>query len=128
MAELSDYKVMCFHGEPKLIQIHRGWFQNHTQDFYDTDWNKLDIFQGIPMSDEVMDRPEFLDEMLELSRILSKDIPQVRADWYWSDGHLYFGKLTFFDASGFDDFEPEEVNIHLGSIINLSYAKQSIID
>ena len=97
MDELSDYKVMCFHGEPKLIQIHRGRFQNHTQDFYDTDWNKLDIFQGIPMSDEVMDRPEFLDEMLELSRILSKDIPQVRVDWYWSDGHLYFGELTFFD-------------------------------
>lgn len=104
--ELSDYKVLCFNGEPKLIEVHRGRFGGgHTQDFYDTDWKKTVYNQpDVPMSDEVMDKPVFADEMLELSRRLSAGIPHVRVDWYYTNGHLYFSELTFYDASGFDPF------------------------
>ena len=117
--ELSDYKVMCFGGEPKLIQIHRGRFGIHTQDFYDTQWNKLEILQGLPMSDEILEKPKFLEEMLSMSRKLSADIPQLRVDWYFTNGKLYFGELTFFDASGFSDFEPGEWNAIIGSWVQL---------
>jgi len=117
--ELSDYKLMCFGGVPKLMQIHHGRFQEHTQDFYDMEWNKLDILQGLPMSEENMERPVFLDRMMELSRKLSENIPQVRVDWYYANNQLFFGELTFFDASGFDDFEPDEINEMLGSWVNL---------
>lgn len=48
--------------------------------------------------------------MLELSEILSKDIPHVRVDWYIVDNELYFGELTFFDSSGFDPFIPDKYN------------------
>ena len=42
--ELKDYKVMCFDGEPKLIELHMGRFTDHqTQDFYDTNWNKIKL-------------------------------------------------------------------------------------
>ena len=104
--ELSDYKVLCFNGEPKLVEVHRGRFGGgHTQDFYDTDWNKTVFNQpDVPMSDEVMDKPVFADEMLELSRRLSAGISHVRVDWYYTNGHLYFGELTFYDGSGFDPF------------------------
>lgn len=104
--ELSDYKVLCFNGEPKLVEVHRGRFGGgHTQDFYDTDWNKTVFNQpDVPMSNEVMDKPVFADEMLELSRRLSAGIPHVRVDWYYTNGHLYFGELTFYDGSGFDPF------------------------
>lgn len=118
--ELKDYKVMCFGGEPYLIQIHRGRFGSHTQDFYDSAWNKLQIVQGgIPMSDIYLEKPVFLDEMLDLSRILSAGLPQVRVDWYYANNQLYFGELTFFDASGYDDFYPDEVNYELGEKIIL---------
>lgn len=108
--ELSDYKVLCFNGEPKLIEVHRGRFAGgHTQDFYDTDWNKTVFNQpDVPMSDEVMDKPVFADKMLGLSRKLSAGIPHVRVDWYYTNGHLYFSELTFYDASGFDPFEDNQ--------------------
>ena len=117
--ELRDYKVLCFNGEPKLIQYHQGRFTYHTQDFYDTQWNRLPITQGSPMSENILEKPVFLEEMLELSRKLAKDIPHVRVDWYYVGGQLYFGELTFFDASGYDDFEPDEWNEILGSWITL---------
>lgn len=37
---LKDYKVVCFNGKAKLIQVHKGRFINHTQDFYDSSWNR----------------------------------------------------------------------------------------
>ena len=48
--DLWDYKVMCFHGVPRLIQVHKGRFGYHTQDFYDTDWNRLPLTQDLPLS------------------------------------------------------------------------------
>lgn len=117
--ELKDYKLMCFEGEPKLIQVHRGRFSGHTQDYYDMDWNKLDIIQGCPQSDMFTPKPECFEEMVELTRKLAKGIHHVRIDWYCINGNLLFGEMTFFDSSGFDDFEPDYYNDLLGSWINL---------
>lgn len=116
---INDYKVMCFNGEPRLIQLHIGRFSEHTQDFYDTEWNRLPIVQGTPMAKDVAEKPPVLKEMLELSAAISAGIPQVRVDWYWTGKKLYFGEITFFDASGFEDFEPDEYNEILGSWITL---------
>lgn len=117
--ELKDYKVMCFAGKAKLIQVHCGRFKEHLQDFYDTDWNKLDIYQGTPQSEEVMPKPVFYDEMIALSEILSRDIPQLRVDWYYTNNQLYFGELTFFDASGYWAFEPNIWDEKMGEWIEL---------
>ena len=117
--ELKDYKVLCFNGEPELIQIHSGRAKVHMQDYYDTKWNKMDIYQGYPLSDEVREKPVFLEEMLEVSRVLSKGIPHVRVDWYYVENQLYFGELTFFDGSGYFEFEPDEWNYKLGEKIKI---------
>ena len=122
--ELKDYKVMCFNGEPKLIELHMGRFTDHqTQDFYDTSWKKTNISQGgisvYGMSTIDAPKPDTLDKMLELSKILSKGIPHVRVDWYSINGKLYFGEMTFFDGSGFDPYDSYMDDILLGSWIEL---------
>lgn len=123
-SELKDYKVMCFNGKPKLIELHQGRFTNHqTQDYYDLDWNKTNISQGnistFGKSDIVAPKPDTLDEMLELSKVLSEGIPQVRIDWYSINGKLYFGEITFFDGSGFDPYDNPQDDLLLGSWIQL---------
>lgn len=104
--ELSDYKVLCFNGEPKIVEVHKGRFNGqHTQDCYDEFWNKTDIEQhDLPKSDDIMPKPAFLEEMLHLSKLLSKDLIHVRVDWYFTNNRLYFGELTFFDGSGYNLF------------------------
>lgn len=119
---LVDYKVMCFNGKPRLIQVHLGRYTNkHTQDFYDINWNKTEIAQisSGHVSDELIDKPDCFDEMIEMSRKLSISIPHVRVDWYIVNNHLYLGELTFFDASGFDKFIPDKYNYIIGDWITL---------
>ena len=120
---LDDYKVLCFSGKARLIEYHVNRFgSHHTQDFYDTNWNKTSLSQGglNTVSNFIADRPFCLDKMLELSELLAKGIPMCRIDWYIVCQKLYFGEITFFDASGFEPFDREEDEKMLGIWIDLS--------
>ena len=122
--DLKDHKVLCFNGEPKLIELHQNRYtSNQSQDFYDTNWEKLPISQnGVSLyqvTNKRIPKPDTLDEMIVLSRILSKGIPHIRVDWYSIDKKLYFGELTFFDGSGFDPYDDPKDDEMLGSWISL---------
>lgn len=123
--DLKDYKVLCFNGKPKLIEFHSGRFtDSHTQDFYDTDWRKMPITQNGygETSPTIAPKPELLEKMLELCEILAVGMPHVRIDWYYCNGKLYFGEITFFDGSGFEKFDNYNDDLLLGSWIDLSLA------
>jgi hypothetical protein len=113
---LNDYKIMCFDGKVKLIELHSGRFTDkHTQDFYDREWNLTKITQGSygAYNTEPCPKPALLDEMIHLSEILAEGIPHVRVDWYIVNDHLYFGELTFFDGSGFVPWDRYEDDLLL---------------
>ena len=116
---LNDYKVMCFDGKVKLTQVHMGRFQHHTQDFYDADWNLLDIYQDLPLSGIALPKPEFYEEMCRLSEIMSEGFLHLRVDWLYWHGQLYLGELTFYDGSGFMPYTPAHYEQLLGSWIHL---------
>ena len=120
--DLSDYKVHCFNGEPKVVLVCEGRFSDKgmTEDFFDADWTHLDVRRPAhPNDPELIQKPAQLDEMLEISRKLSADIPFLRVDFYIVQGQLYVGELTFFPASGFQKFEPEEWDFIFGSYLEL---------
>jgi len=117
---LADYKVLCFGGEAKLIEFHLDRYsKRHTQDIYDTNWNKTAISQNGYVSDRVIDKPSQIDRIIELSQILAKGICHVRVDWYIIEGKVYFGEITFFDGSGFSAFDDEKDDLYIGSLIDL---------
>lgn len=117
----NDYKIMCFKGEPKIIQIHKK--VNNlppTIDYYDMTGDLLPFRKkGFGNSDTLKVEVEKLKKMIELARILAKDSLYLRTDFYLVNEKIYFGELTFFDSSGFIDFEPEESNYFLGEMIRL---------
>lgn len=114
----DDYKVLCFHGEAKLIEVHIDRFGNHKQDFYDVNWNKSKISQGNTTS-LVYKKPLQLEEMVRLSEKIAADMYHVRIDWYIAEDKLYFGEITFYDGSGFTPFDNENDDYLLGSLIQL---------
>ncbi len=120
--DINNYKVMCFNGQPKLIQLIIGIFSNNpTQDFYDINWEKTTICQsGYKNSENFTPKPQSFNEMIDLSRILSEGMPHVRIDWYDIRGKLYFGEITFFDSAGFCSFDDYNDDLLLGSWIDLS--------
>ena len=121
--EICDYKVMCFNGKAKLIELHMNRHSDHhTQDFYDVNWQKTEISQGKGYggcSDIEVPKPSCLDKMLRLSETLTKDMAHCRVDWYVVNGHLFFGELTFFDGSGYVLFDDDKYDLLLGSWIHL---------
>ncbi len=118
--ELKDYKVLCFNGKPRLIEVHTGRFnEKHQQIFYDTNWNKTQITQtGLPADADIAEPPT-LKQMLSLSGCLAEGTKVVRIDWYDIGGQLYFGEFTLYDGSGFQPFDRYEDDLLLGSWINL---------
>jgi hypothetical protein len=120
---LTDYKVFCFSGVPKVILTVVGGHGDESRTLrrmYDTDWKLLPIaLHGKPFVDEKQPKPDKLGEILALAEKLSAGKPHVRTDFYVIGGRVYFGEITFYHMSGMARIEPEEWNLRLGSWIRL---------
>lgn len=120
--DLSDYKIFCFNGEPKYIQVIQDRHAKETIDFYDTAW-KHQEFIGLNKSavpGKLLPKPDNLAEMLDAARQLARNTVFLRVDLYRVDNRIYFGETTFYPASGFGSFTPEEWNNKLGDLLLLS--------
>lgn len=122
---LNDYKIMCFDGNPyySFVCTERNSSEGLHVTFFDKKWTKMDFERHYPSSNKKIEKPINYDKMLELSRILSKNIPFVRVDWYEIDNKIYFGELTFYPGSGFEEFSPKEWDYKLGDLIDLEGVK-----
>ena len=118
--DLIDYKFWCFNGEPKICLVCTDRQTELKETFFDMNWNLLDLKRTNHKIDETIAKPTNLKLMKELSNKLSQDMPFIRVDFYEVNGKVYFGELTFFPASGFSTFEPEEWDRKLGDWIPLT--------
>ena len=66
-----------------------------------------------------VEKPKRFDEIIDICRKLSSDMPFVRVDLYITNVDIFFGEITFFPASGMGSFEPKEWNYTLGSYIEI---------
>ena len=118
--ELRDYKFFCFDGEPKAMFVASDRASDNVKfDYFDLNFNHLDIKQKYPHAEQPLRKPVTFEKMLELSKVLSKGFPHVRVDFYEVDGQLYFGELTFYHFSGFMPFEPNKWDKIFGDWIKL---------
>jgi len=118
---LIDYRFYCFNGVPRQIWVDKySGTKNHVREIFDTDWNKMDYVCTWPKANGELDAcPENYDEMLRISKILSKPFVFVRVDFFEVDSKLYVGELTFTPMSGIGKFNPSEYNLRLGEMLKL---------
>lgn len=119
-ANLPVYKIFNFSGEPRIIQVVQDDKTPHeTIDYFDTQWQLLEMRQNFPNSNVPMPRPKQLDEMLEIARKLSIGFPFIRTDIYEINGKLYFSEYTFYSDAGFAKFTPDCWDEILGSWVEI---------
>lgn len=111
---ISDYKFICFGGDVACIVYDKDRFTDHKRNFYDPQWHYMPVASDHPCFGDVVEKPENLDEMLEIARKLSEDFPAVRVDLYNIAGKVYFGELTFYPWSGYVQFTPDAFDFELG--------------
>lgn len=118
--DLPVYKFFCFRGEPRIIQTIQNDKQvNETIDYFDAQWNRLELRQNYPNSDCPLTKPERLEEMLQLVKQLAGDMPFIRVDLYLLNGDIYFSEYTFYSDAGFSRFYPDKWDAILGDWIRL---------
>ena len=116
--DLPDYKFFCFNGRVFCSYMMKNYTKNHSEGimgFFDRNFKLLPVWRAdfAPMKEQPV-KPENYGEMLKMAEILSKPFPHVRVDFYNIDGKIIFGELTFFNASGYTQFEPDEFDFELG--------------
>lgn len=119
--DLRDYKVHCFHGEPKVILVcserHKEGLK---EDWFTVGWKHLPIHRPTHANNEKkILPPQNLEAMLRMARTLSAGIPFVRIDFYEVNGKVYFSEITMFPTSGYTAFVPEKYDSILGDWIEL---------
>lgn len=119
--DLNDYKLMCFNGKVKTTFVCSDRFSKDglKVTFYDTDWRRMPFERHYPASKAEIDKPQTYEKMVTLAEKLAFGIPFVRVDFYEINGNIYFGELTFFPGSGYEEFTPEEWDKTLGDWIKL---------
>lgn len=121
----KDYKIFCFDGVPKYIQVDIDRQKNHRRNIYDAEWNLMP-FEILYQEawDTRIDPPKKLAEMLEVARKLSAGFCFVRVDLYYVQEQVRFGEMTFYHGSGYEPFRPSEYNRVFGDHIRLPKAEQ----
>jgi hypothetical protein len=118
--QLLDYKLFCFDGDPKLIQVDFDRQTSHTRNFYNIDWVPQAFGLRFPTAyHRVIPAPANLEDMLNVARVLASGFPHVRVDLYNVDGAIYFGEMTFFHGGGVERFTDQAWNLKLGTWLRL---------
>lgn len=122
---VTDYKLLCFDGVPKIILIVTGRGTKNIQKTFMwlDDWTVAPITRNKTGSDASIEKPDKLDELVELARKLSKGVPVVRVDFYEDAGRIYVGELTFSPGL-FLKINPTESDRQLGELIDIEKIKE----
>lgn len=115
--EVVDYKLLCFNGKVELIQVDISRYSCHKRNFYNTDWNRLNIQYGYPNSTIEIEKPKKLKEMIWIAELLSSEFIHVRIDLYYINNEIKIGEITFSPTAGFKEYEPYYFNYYLGKKI-----------
>lgn len=115
-ASLVDFKVYCINGEPQFIWVAYNRVNMHVHvQCYDTNWNPKPEYLKNGMShyvydpnDKPIERPQCLEELLEVAKKISSPFPQLRADFYIVKGKPVIGEMTFTQGYGFLKYEVYE--------------------
>lgn len=113
IGEIRDYKFFCFHGEPEYMEYDIGRFRGtHYRNYYNMRGEMM------PISDDCPNNPEIglpfgadvFEEMKKIARDLAAPFGFVRVDFYYINGKILFGELTYFHNGGYKGFKPDEYN------------------
>ncbi|MGH4140380.1 ATP-grasp fold amidoligase family protein [Clostridium sp.] len=121
----EDYKMFYFNNKEGaegvgVTAIYSDKFINQNSTLYDAEWNILsDVFFDNLPNNNLFEKPELYEKMIDYAKILSFPFPHVRVDFYVIREKIYFGELTFINGAGFDKITPHSFDEIMGNWIKL---------
>ncbi len=119
LSGINDYKFFCYNGEVEYIVFDGDRYVKHKRNFYDKDWNYINIQSDCEQLGDSIRKPKMLEEMIVISQKLSKGFPFVRVDLYCINSEIYFGEMTFYPWTGYVQYNPDSFDYTLGEKFEL---------
>ena len=82
---------------------------------FDRDFNKLCVLREGDPEYKSARKPDNFESIITIAERLSADFPHVRVDLYNINRRIYFGELTFFNASGYMKYDPDSFDTNIGN-------------
>jgi len=117
---LTDYKFFCFNGKPVFMYCEEEASEHLTQAIADMQYNPMPFSMEDDKADCLPPKPEQFDSMEMISQKLSEGFPFVRVDMYCVKDKVYVGELTLYHYGGYTPFNPEEWDLKLGDMLDIS--------
>lgn len=120
--KLIDYKFHCMNGVPQFVlvcgdRVVTEMGNSISRHIFDMNWKPL-----VGLTDETSDkieRPEHLEQMIDIAKKLSADFKFVRVDLYDINGKVYFGELTFSPTNGVFSHYTQEFLDEMGARLKI---------
>lgn len=121
----NDYKIHCFNGVPKIIEVTVNQSSPMEQTLMLTsDWENTEYIKGDFPYDVAQSKPRQLEELLAIAKKISKPFTYVRIDLKIVDERIYFNNFIFSpDARRYVNIQ-EEANQLLGQWLELNIGKK----
>lgn len=119
---LNDYKFMCFNGKIACVFVYTDRLSptGMKSGIYSREFQPIPYKRtGLNEINTLLEPPPGYEYMIKIAETLSEDFPHVRVDLYNVNGKIFFGELTFYHASGYVEFEPDEFDFILGEKFEL---------
>lgn len=114
---MIDYKFFCFNGKAEFLYViaDRKVGEISSIGIFDTNFRKLNVVRPDekPLT-RIINRPNNYDKLKHTAEILATPFPEVRIDFYNEGNQIRFGEITFFNASGYMTFDPDEFDFEMG--------------
>ena len=87
--------------------------------FFEMNGTKIPLIRDDYEDIGILEMPKCLKEMIEAAKVLSKDFPFVRVDFFLVGESFKFAELTFSPASGYMPINPKEYDLKWGNLLDL---------
>lgn len=107
---VEDYKVFCFNGKARFIQLDLNRYIDHRRAIFDLNWKLQDftISYPKPETNTKIEKPKNLEEMIIIAENLSRNFGFVRVDLYSNGEKCLVGEITNCHGSADEKFIPKE--------------------
>lgn len=118
---IVDYKFFCFNGEPKFFYVSSDLVHDRQAEigFFNMDGSKMQMVRDDYKDIGNIKMPDCLPDMIAASKVLSKDFPFVRVDFFLIDDKYKFAELTFTPAACMMPLNPKKYDTEWGEMLNL---------
>lgn len=118
---IIDYKFFCFNGEPQFFYVSSDLVHDRQAEmgFFNMDGNKIPLIRDDYKDIGNITIPACLPNMIEAAKVLSKDFPFVRVDFFLVGNSFKFAELTFTPAAAMMPINPKKYDVEWGKLFVL---------